>query len=1170
MKTLMISLLMLYSYLFLLGHQQEMHQHITRESFQLLKYSFPENFNGLDEMEEYLGYSEVENTQEDAVIFNSVGALKIVAGSWFEDEYDMVYHYGTYRVPNYNNVPPWFEELIFSEDFNRAAHSTITHFWDADQGENASTHLEDTIEYGEFSLDWEFSINKNALRKIRKYINGNYEARWIYSEPVEWEEYGSCLANDFNLPSLLDLYHGNGCLEAVSSLQEGEDDWLDVTSPVLDFPTSIRKGIVYNLLGRICHLLQDMSVPAHAHCTSHAGIYGMHSDIFESNEMNYLLEVQNWSASEVYAQYGEFLDPYVYEDPIFYLVYFLNQIADYFPDGQQNGDAVYDNSIPGLEAVISSLENELQPNDLNSENCISMYNQLIPYAIKANAGLLYWFAVESGQIEPIPDPWYVSGEVVTSDQALPENITIHFDKLNSPDDFVIDADENGYFSHLFHYRDTGFYNMEIRKDGYYPFIFENVYINEELELGEICLEPIYSTNYVLVSQDPGISAYRNLKDAIEYLQGHGGGTLYVQPGVYSGRKNRNLTWLPMNSSNPAEECHIKILAWETDTAVIDCENIGSAFIFDDQDMGFNYTCADEISGLIIQNAPQAIRIMNGTPRITNNIIENCTVNPSSENTHGAGLFCLSGALIENNIFRNNTGNWNGDDTNTFTYGGGIYVNNNTSDPVIIRNNQFISCSAQEGGAIYCEGAGPVEITGNLIKANTLIEGDGYNDYPGDCEGIMCCGCQDLLICGNTIVQNQISEINGGTALLIGSSSNVLICNNTISNNCQMIGVKLVNNNNCELLNNIITENSYGVYCWSGTDPEIEYCNIWNNQINDLSGINTTGSGCLSLDPCFISVAETDYGLEWSQSLMSPCIDKGDPQITDLDSTPSDLGSQPTGWHDHHVTELGNSGVGKRFRWVSFPVLDRTITTGATDPRNIMQPLIEQDVESIRILSRSENLTWNNGAWVGGIEQFDSVQGYMIQLPQDYELAISGFRMEAGTEIHLEAEIRNWVGYFIEYPQGIYTALASIWDQLISVASEDWYFVKNGPYSFDRCTMIPGKMYMIEVSESCDLVFSQSNDPTYPQERAISQNFIYDESPEYAAFVIEQIYDPDVTEVGLYLNEQCIGAAIVEEFPLELLAFLPENLRGNEELSFSFYNNNRNFQQPDEVFYKTDN
>ncbi len=185
---------------------------------------------------------------------------------------------------------------------------------------------------------------------------------------------------------------------------------------------------------------------------------------------------------------------------------------------------------------------------------------------------------------------------------------------------------------------------------------------------------------MLVSQDTNIAAFRNLKGAIEFLQNRSGGTIYVQPGVYCGERNRELSWIPLNTVDLQEECHIRIRAFEPHTAVIDCENLGSAFVFDAEGLQESYTGEDEISGLIIQNSPQAIRIHNGYPVIRNNIIENCTIPQGLENAHGTGLFCLSGAQIENNIFRNNTGNWNGDDVSTYTYGGAIYINNETSDP----------------------------------------------------------------------------------------------------------------------------------------------------------------------------------------------------------------------------------------------------------------------------------------------------------------------------------------------------------------------------------------------------------------------------------------------------------------------------------------------------------
>ncbi len=423
--------------------------------------------------------------------------------------------------------------------------------------------------------------------------------------------------------------------------------------------------------------------------------------------------------------------------------------------------------------------------------------------------------------------------------------------------------------------------------------------------------------------------------------------------------------------------------------------------------------------------------------------------------------------------------------------------------------------------------------------------------------------------GNTVIQNQHSEVNDGSALFIANSENAVIRNNTISNNDALIGVRLLNNSNCELYNNIITGNNYGIYCW-GPVPSVEFCNVWNNQSGNYSGDVLPGESCLSKDPKFIDTSENNYCLEWSQHAMSPCIDKGCLWINDLDGTPSDLGSNSTFWHDHHVTVLGETVPRIRYRWVSFPVLDRDITLNGTYPGNVMLPLTESVIDEIKILSETDFLEWNGSTWQGGIEEFESAAGYKIKTIGNHQLGVSGYRIAADTVIHLEPFTKKWIGFFATEPQSIFTALASIWDNLLSIASEDWLYVKEGAYPSERCCLLPGKMYIIEVSESCDLIYTQSDVPVDVRERDLTENFSYQESPEYAAFVIDQINDPDISEIGLYLDDECIGAAVVDDFPLQLLAFLPENTRGNGELNFSFFSNNRSYCQPQEVLYRTDN
>ncbi len=374
------------------AHKQELHQHITREAFQLLKFSFPEGFSGLDDIEDFLGYDE---TTEDGYC-PSIGREFIVAGAWMEDVYDIVYHYGCYDIPNYNDTPPWVEGLLFgNNEDNRKAHSTITHFWNSDNGENAQTYLTDTIHLGELQHTWEFTISENSLKKIRKYVSGDYIERRIYPDGIWFDAVDPPVQiqySDWNLPGIVDTYHANGVQEIIGYLTLW-GDYVEADGYVS--LSNSGKQRAYNRFGRMCHLLQDMSVPAHVHSTSHACRMGMHCDYFEENEMGYHNNYHTWTADEIFEDIGSFINPYIHEDPIYYLMYFMNQIADHYADGIVNGDDNYDTNIPGLSEIIPYLGSPTTNGEINDENCKNMYDVLIPYAIRTTAGLMYWFAIET-------------------------------------------------------------------------------------------------------------------------------------------------------------------------------------------------------------------------------------------------------------------------------------------------------------------------------------------------------------------------------------------------------------------------------------------------------------------------------------------------------------------------------------------------------------------------------------------------------------------------------------------------------------------------------------------------------------------------------------------------------------------------------------------------------
>ncbi|MEW6196962.1 MAG: T9SS type A sorting domain-containing protein [Bacteroidota bacterium] len=164
--------------------------------------------------------------------------------------------------------------------------------------------------------------------------------------------------------------------------------------PASCYQAPFYKNWIYEVLGRMCHLLQDMSVPAHAHVNSHVGKNGMYSDYYENNAKYF----HQWTADELFSQNKVLIDPYQqsWGHPLAYLMYFLNQVTDHYASGIDYGDYSYDSSCPDLNTYIHQGDLPGSPSQINWTNCSSMHDVLQPLAIRATAGLLYWFAQEAG------------------------------------------------------------------------------------------------------------------------------------------------------------------------------------------------------------------------------------------------------------------------------------------------------------------------------------------------------------------------------------------------------------------------------------------------------------------------------------------------------------------------------------------------------------------------------------------------------------------------------------------------------------------------------------------------------------------------------------------------------------------------------------------------------
>ena len=181
------------------SHNEIVHQYIVREAFKLLKNEFPTQ---LTDMENYVGNDQTVN-QGHAMTF---GAGFIVSGAYMEDHYDINYHYGLGKEPDYNQtfIPEELLNVIMNETRNYA---TITHFWKADLGDNAMSFLNGEYEILYQTFYWSFDA-ENAYQKAIRYLFGGYDARFLYDGPVWWfiDPNFMVVGYDFNYSSLADLY----------------------------------------------------------------------------------------------------------------------------------------------------------------------------------------------------------------------------------------------------------------------------------------------------------------------------------------------------------------------------------------------------------------------------------------------------------------------------------------------------------------------------------------------------------------------------------------------------------------------------------------------------------------------------------------------------------------------------------------------------------------------------------------------------------------------------------------------------------------------------------------------------------------------------------------------------------------------------------------------------
>lgn len=232
------------------------------------------------------------------------------------------------------------------------------------------------------------------------------------------------------------------------------------------------------------------------------------------------------------------------------------------------------------------------------------------------------------------------------------------------------------------------------------------------------------------------------------------------------------------------------------------------------------------------------------------IIKNNIIQHNHADSYGGGIHLRqwSDGLIENNRITQNSS----------TLGAGIHITY-TSSPQIFRNTIQHNICTGGGAGIYI-----YYYSDPLVEWNTITENEDW--YTG---GI------GIYWSSEPIIRNNLICKNTGRGILCSGPGNILIVNNTISDNFKKYyggGIQCAATVTGLIANNIIASSrGYGIYCY-GSLPVIKFNDVWNNesgnyggQISDLTGIN----GNISQNPLFAGTENYHILPE------SPCVNAGD-------------------------------------------------------------------------------------------------------------------------------------------------------------------------------------------------------------------------------------------------------------------------------------------------------
>jgi len=254
--------------------------------------------------------------------------------------------------------------------------------------------------------------------------------------------------------------------------------------------------------------------------------------------------------------------------------------------------------------------------------------------------------------------------------------------------------------------------------------------------------------------------------------------------------------------------------------------------------------------------------------------------------------------------------------------------------------------------------------------------------------------------------------------------------------------------------------------------------------------------------------------------------------------------------DEDINVTNHFTLKSGINWIGFPILHtESGTPNAMDPDDALTS-VNSYASNLQTKAPGQPNTsswdftystylWNSNAIL------NRANGYILTMgttSPTYDFFAHGAATSYDQELSFYASYETWVPYYITYSQAPSEAFGTNFQYVTAVSAQDWYIYKfkNKWYGYleqgATGTFDYGKMYKVTVSQNFSMVWQHFGQQMAFQ-KAIPENFTAIETPSYQAVEIDSISGiSDIKEIGAFKNGVCVGASVVDSYPIHLQVY----------------------------------